>query len=158
MKDIDIKFVKDDIMSKNDIKFDTFECICKCEFHTINEYDSHKKECKDIIIQELQRQIHTKIINNEQKEKPKYKHKLNSVLRFAVWNNIIGSKVAAHKCLCCNNNEISQQNFQCGHVVSRHNGGEDIIDNLVPICGSCNSSMGSTNMDSFIKILQTGSE
>lgn len=52
------------------------------------------------------------------------------------------------------------QNFcnLSGHVVSRYNGGEDIIDNLVPICGSCNSSMGSINMDSFIKILMINTE
>ncbi len=86
-------------------------------------------------------------------KKPNYKSKLNSVLRFAVWNSVIGHKVAVHKCLCCNSNEISQQNFDCGHIVSRNNGGEDIIDNLVPICGSCNSSMGSIDMDSFIKTL-----
>ncbi len=75
-----------------------------------------------------------------EKQKPIYKSKLNSVLRFAVWNSVIGNKIAVHKCICCN-------------IISRNNGGEDIIDNLIPICGNCNSSMNSNNMDEFIKML-----
>lgn len=115
---------------------------------TLNN-DSILKE----IIENLKKENESLKIKLSEKQKPNYKSKLNSVLRFAVWNSVIGNKIAVHKCLCCNSNEISQQNFQCGHVVSRNNGGEDIIDNLVPICGSCNSSMGSTDMDSFIKTL-----
>lgn len=94
-----------------------------------------------------------KLKETQIKPKEKYKQKLSTVLRFAVWNNTIGQKVAVHKCLCCNSNEISQQNFQCGHVISRFNGGEDVIDNLVPICGTCNGSMGTADMDSFMKTL-----
>jgi len=42
-------------------------------------------------------------------------------------------------------------NFHCGHVVSEINGGELEPENLKPICQSCNSSMGTTNMNEFIK-------
>ena len=40
--------------------------------------------------------------------------------------------------------------FHCGHVISEFNGGNATIDNLRPICPSCNSSMGRTNMDIFM--------
>ncbi len=89
----------------------------------------------------------------KEQNKPNYKTKLNSVMRYAAWNRTIGVTIGVYKCLCCNTSEISQQNFHCGHIVSRHNGGEDVVDNLVPICGSCNSSMGTNNMDDFIKTL-----
>ena len=37
------------------------------------------------------------------------------------------------------------------HVISEFNGGEININNLRPICNECNLSMGTTNMDVFIK-------
>ena len=55
------------------------------------------------------------------------------------------------KCLCCKNTTISITNFECGHVVSNKDGGKININNLKPICKTCNLSMGTTNMDIFIK-------
>ena len=45
--------------------------------------------------------------------------------------------------------EISQMNFICGHVVSEFNGGKITIENLRPICVSCNLSMGTMDMNKF---------
>ena len=42
-------------------------------------------------------------------------------------------------------------NFSCGHVIAEANGGELKLNNLKPICMSCNSSMGTQNMDSYIQ-------
>jgi len=39
--------------------------------------------------------------------------------------------------------------FHCGHIVSHANGGSMHIDNLRPICASCNLSMGTQNMNEF---------
>ena len=36
-------------------------------------------------------------------------------------------------------------------VPTRKNGGLDIVDNIVPICESCNLSMSYKNMDEFIR-------
>ena len=55
------------------------------------------------------------------------------------------------KCLCCNNIKIFITNFDCGHIISNKDGGKINIDNLKPICRLCNSSMGTTNMNEFIK-------
>lgn len=35
--------------------------------------------------------------------------------------------------------------FQCGHIISEYNGGVTEVNNLRPICSSCNQSMGKTN-------------
>ena len=66
-----------------------------------------------------------------------------------VWNIKIGKQIGVSKCLCCNHNEISQQEFNCGHIISIKDGGLDILENLLPICSSCNGSMGSTNLVDF---------
>ena len=45
---------------------------------------------------------------------------------------------------------MTQLNFICGHIVSGYNGGKINVDNLRPICMSCNLSMGTKNMQDFI--------
>ena len=68
-----------------------------------------------------------------------------------VWNTYIGEEVGKTKCLCCNVTDITQMSFHCGHVVSEHKGGPTTIDNLRPICSTCNLSMGTDNMQDFIR-------
>ena len=46
---------------------------------------------------------------------------------------------------------MSQFFFEVGHVVSVHDNGDLSIENLRPICGLCNRSMGTMNMVEFIK-------
>lgn len=63
--------------------------------------------------------------------------------------SFIGELVPKMKCLCCDNVSITQHNFHCGHIVAECNGGTLDINNLLPICNVCNSSMGSMNMNEF---------
>lgn len=81
------------------------------------------------------------------------KTQISKSLRVAVWNKYIGIKIGETKCLCCNIFDISQLNFECGHVVAKSLGGSTEIDNLRPICGSCNKSMGTMNMEDFKKTI-----
>lgn len=68
-----------------------------------------------------------------------------------VWNRYIGEEIGKSKCYCCRLTDITQLTFHCGHVISEKDGGEIEVRNLRPICQSCNSSMGTTNMKKFIK-------
>jgi hypothetical protein len=88
------------------------------------------------------------------KVKPKIAKKKKSIpltLKRKVWNTYIGENIGKTVCLCCKLTEITQLSFSCGHIISEFNGGEIRLDNLKPICVSCNSSMGTTNMDEFIE-------
>ena len=60
-------------------------------------------------------------------------------------------KSGTGKCICCYIEEIEKHTFECGHIQSRANGGSDQIDNLEPICKSCNGSMATTHMFEFMK-------
>lgn len=63
-------------------------------------------------------------------------------LRREVWikNN---EKVFNAKCkVSWCNNEINPFNFECGHNIPESKGGKTNLDNLLPICSSCNKSMG----------------
>jgi len=77
--------------------------------------------------------------------------KLPAKVRNDVWNMYIGDNIAQHKCLCCKKTTIKNVEFECGHVVAKSKGGGDEIQNLRPICSSCNKSMGTTDMIDFVK-------
>ena len=76
--------------------------------------------------------------------------KIPSAVRKIVWNTYIGKDNTTGKCLVCSSEDISHTNFECGHVKSRVNGGDVTVDNLRPICGNCNKSIGGNDMDEFM--------
>lgn len=100
---------------------------------------------------EFQQEINTLkqqilVITNNNKKK---KQKVSKSLRELCWNTYIGEAVMISKCLCCGINDITPFNFNCRHVITHANGGQASIENLRPICYSCNNSIGSENMDVF---------
>jgi hypothetical protein len=82
----------------------------------------------------------------KQKQNPptkKYKKKpIPTALREAVWIVKCG-RVFEHKCNVhwCPN-VMTAFDFQAGHNVPESKGGPTNMDNLIPICGRCNNSMG----------------
>ena len=77
--------------------------------------------------------------------------KISAALRKKVWYTYIGKQKGVSLCLCCKTEEIGQLDFHVGHVLSVKEGGDTSIDNLRPICSTCNLSMGSIHMYTFIK-------
>ena len=73
-----------------------------------------------------------------------------STLRHEVWKKYISYTYRKGKCFCCKTGFIEDSNFECGHIISKCNGGPILLKNLRPICGQCNKSMGVRNMDEFI--------
>jgi 5-methylcytosine-specific restriction endonuclease McrA len=87
--------------------------------------------------------------------KPKYKKEsIPKTLKIAVWNKYFGEATGKIKCPCCNITEITQLKFHCGHIIAEKNGGTLNINNLMPICESCNKSMGTQNLHEFRKKIQ----
>jgi len=83
---------------------------------------------------------------------PKEKRKsIPKNIKDQVWDHHIGKKKGNAKCFCCKKKEIRQSCFHAGHVVSVAEGGPTTVDNLRPICRSCNQSMGTMNMDVYIE-------
>jgi len=69
-------------------------------------------------------------------------------IRGQTWTNHFGTSTKG-SCFCCNTALDAFDIWHAGHIVSNANGGADIADNLRPVCGSCNLSMGTENMDDF---------
>jgi len=79
-----------------------------------------------------------------------------SALRERVWRKHNTFKVDGEyrcsmdgRCFCCNS-PITYINHQSGHIISDRHGGRTSIDNLRPVCGSCNKNMGSANMYEYM--------
>ena len=94
---------------------------------------------------------------------PEYKGKGKTIsktiplsLKKAVWERWMGMGEGEAKCPVCKVTMIYQISFHCGHIVAKSRGGLNTVDNLKPICQSCNSSMGNQNMDDFIHLCTTG--
>ena len=88
--------------------------------------------------------------NNKNNKNKNKKQNIPAIIKKLVWNTYIGEDIGKAKCFCCNIIDITQLNFICGHYISEYNGGKIEINNLRPICLSCNLSMGKKNMDEFI--------
>ena len=78
------------------------------------------------------------------------KRSIPLALRKLVWNTYIGKHKGTAKCQCCNHEEIQQLGFHAGHVIPFSRGGTTSIENLRPICESCNKSMGFRDMREFM--------
>jgi hypothetical protein len=82
------------------------------------------------------------------KKKSTKRKTIPKALRNKVWTEYNGETYKG-QCFCCSR-EIDNQNFECGHVDSVDKGGLNTLDNLRPICKSCNTSMKTENMFEFM--------
>jgi hypothetical protein len=85
------------------------------------------------------------------KDKKPRKKTIPVALKRKVWDHWVGEQIGKTKCPCCKLTDITQLNFSCGHINAEANGGSLHVTNLRPICVSCNSSMGTKNMNEFIR-------
>ena len=73
---------------------------------------------------------------------PYKKKRIPKAIREAVWIKHVGLRFN-HKCLThwCPNN-MTVFDFQTSHNIPESKGGSMELDNLYPLCGRCNQSMG----------------
>jgi len=69
-------------------------------------------------------------------------------IRGEAWKIQFGGSTSG-MCFCCKKELDVFDDWHAGHIMSHANGGTDTADNLRPVCGSCNLSMGTENMDAF---------
>lgn len=119
------------LMSDDDTKL--FWFVQKCKDTNIISYDARRSD---------------RIQEQKEIKKKNSRPNIPQPVREAVWRKHCGDGLYG-KCFCCCT-DIKFTNFQAGHIKSYHEGGPDVMNNLVPICGSCNRSMGTQNLFDFI--------
>ena len=70
------------------------------------------------------------------------KAKIPAALREQVWISQMGRKFEGKCCVDWCTNTITVFDFQSGHNIPESKGGKTTLENLIPICGRCNLSMG----------------
>ena len=140
--------------------------IRKCEQRTNDESTRRKiAVCtlelwwKRMILVQRKRRFHTipvstlrcpagQLMVADQNPSKTRKQTIPRTVRIDVWCKYFGDP--SEKCFVCRNKNISPFNFHAGHVIAEVNGGSLEVDNLRPICSSCNSSMGTKNLTGFM--------
>ena len=69
-------------------------------------------------------------------------------IRGLVWKDHFGESMSG-SCFCCKKILEALDDWHAGHIIAHANGGRDNVENLRPVCISCNLSMGTENMDDF---------
>jgi len=83
---------------------------------------------------------------------PSRKKVISKKLREEVWLKHFGKTFSAKCPVQWCTREISVFSFEAGHNIPESKGGKTTIDNLIPICGDCNRSMGDRfTIDDFSK-------
>jgi hypothetical protein len=99
-----------------------------------------------------------KVYENDKPNKTSYSSKKQSIsktIKTACWEKYLkDTEQETYQVKCpvkiCNN-IINPMTFQCGHIISEKHNGKLELNNLRPICSSCNGSMGIQNWNKFEK-------
>jgi hypothetical protein len=75
----------------------------------------------------------------------KRKERIPNHVKEEVWKRYGGPV-----CWCCQKQPITAQNKHYGHIQAEKNGGKAIVENLRPVCPSCNLRMRTKNMYDFM--------
>ena len=70
---------------------------------------------------------------------------ISKSLKKKVWE-----KCVDNECEICED-EITEKDFEAGHIVARILGGQTCLENLIPICFACNRGMGTKNAYEYKK-------
>lgn len=72
-------------------------------------------------------------------------------IKIKLWDMRFGLDKGKVLCPVCNERYIYQIDHEVGHIRAVSKGGTDHIHNLLPICHTCNNSMGSMHLYKFAK-------
>ena len=89
-----------------------------------------------------------KILSGKIEKKTARRKTIPKPLKNSVWDEYIGKNRGTGECQVCEK-QIDSKDFECGHIISVKEGGATNVSNMVPICGTCNKSMGTMNLHQF---------
>lgn len=82
------------------------------------------------------------------------KRNITPALRKKVWEKEFGTNLEGNCPIPqCSSKLYKEEDsaFHCGHILPKCRGGEDVVENLRPICANCNARMGCSHWDEYVK-------
>ena len=118
--------------------------LVKNNFHFCYECkDKQDNQCQGFVDEDSPEVITTPTAEYQKQPIPK-------CVRNSLWINYFQSSRVG-LCECCKRETITMGNFHAGHIIAEVNGGSTRLDNLIPLCMLCNTSLGRQNVHDFIK-------
>ena len=121
------------------------QTTCKLK-DKMKDEEIRKLKAENKMLKEEMKRLRKHIENNDILLNKSTRKSIPKSVRDQLWMKYY--KEISGPCYVCEDT-ITIRNFQAGHVISVKENGSDHIDNLRPICSSCNTSMGSHNLESF---------
>lgn len=92
------------------------------------------------------------LTRHKNKDHAESKSTTPKTIRVEVFNKEYGTDVRSGKCPVCKTADIDgmSSNWDVGHIISVKNGGLNKVENLKPICKSCNTNMSSKNWFDYL--------
>ena len=84
------------------------------------------------------------------KKRPRRKPRFPSNFRLVVWGNFNRNTLDGECWLCGNN--LNFTDCECGHIISKYDGGKTEISNLIPLHRKCNSDMDTMSARKYQKL------
>lgn len=82
------------------------------------------------------------------------RRKIPHAIRQQVWKKVNLSTVEDGRCFVCDT-ELCFTDMECGHIFAHALGGDDTLNNLMPVCKTCNRDMGIMNMYDYKRLVNT---
>lgn len=92
------------------------------------------------------------IDHNASDHEVKKRQKIPSSIREKVWQKRCGNLLTGECYVCGRAMKYKYDQFHCGHILSVKDGGTNTVDNLEPICSTCNLDMGSMHLETYKKL------
>jgi len=103
------------------------------------------KTRKTLTVKKTRNRKNTRTSFYKTSRKEKTKQDICRDLKNQVWISHFG-EVLKHKCFTCNTMLMINDTWHAGHVCAESKSGPLIIENIRPVCASCNKSMGTCHM------------
>jgi hypothetical protein len=87
-----------------------------------------------------QSKLNTFVLNKRYRKK-----KIPTALRNQVWITYMGERFRVKCSTIWCTMIITPFSFEAGHNIPESKGGKTVLENLIPICSTCNKSMGNTH-------------
>jgi hypothetical protein len=84
--------------------------------------------------------------------KTKRRSDISCNVRIQVWKKLNKNVCDNGFCYTCNKG-LLYSDMECGHIIAHALGGSVSLDNLMPVCKSCNRDMGTMNLEEYKSIV-----
>ena len=89
----------------------------------------------------------------ERESGPKTRLRIPACVRLHVWRKTNNDQMTG-ECYVCSN-QMSFHEMECGHILAHIMGGAATVENLMPVCRTCNRDMGIMNLEIYKDLVMT---